>query len=81
MSSAGQCVSVFPCIAIPSNQKWLFSLSCCAMSSRSHYVWREGFDKFCPRSWGSRTYERTWERSTVENQVLRTFYEFKNFLD
>ena len=36
-----------------------FSLSCCAMSFRSHYVWRGVFDKFFPRSWGSRTYERT----------------------
>ena len=46
-----------------------FSLSCCAMSFRSHHVWRGLFDKFCPRSWGSRTCERTWERSTMENQV------------
>ncbi|CAH3186452.1 unnamed protein product, partial [Porites lobata] len=29
----------------------------------------EFLTSFFPRSWGSRTNERTWERSTMENQV------------
>ncbi|CAH3187634.1 unnamed protein product [Porites lobata] len=54
--------------------KHSFCLTCAEKGNgkcpRSHYVWRGVFDKLFPRSWGSRMYERTWERSKVmENQV------------